>query len=307
MNKTSVVCVLMSTYNGEKYIRDQIDSVLIQDGVNVKIVIRDDGSTDKTVSIISDYASKYDNIILLKEHNCGAEESFNQLCRYALDNEKSDYYAFCDQDDVWDRDKLVIAVNQLKKFDNNKPNLYFSNLKMVDEKLNFMNNLYENHSVFINKSKTLVQIFTYGCTCVFNRTALDYYCRPEQQLSFHDNWLYCICSYLGNVFYDPNGLIKYRQHEKNLSGHHSQGASLLMNRIRRLFKGNLGHDFEIMANQLLLFENEINTEYIPIIKHVANYRQDFRSRLALLFSRDYKTGNFIKDLCIRYRIMFNSL
>lgn len=284
-----------------------MESLLSQIGVNTTIVVRDDGSKDDTISILNEYASRFKNITILNESNCGVEESFNLLCRYALQNEKVEYYAFCDQDDVWHTDKLRIAVNKLQEFNNNKPNLYFSNLKMVDENLNYLRDFYTQDEVFTDRSKTLVQIFTYGCTCVFNRKALEYYCRPDTQLTFHDNWLYCICSYLGNVYYDSIGHIEYRQHGCNLSGHRKKGLSLLIARIKRFFKGNLGHDFEIMATQLLLFKNEINQEDLSLIKHVSNYRKSFKSRMILFFSKNYSADNFIKDLCIRYRIINNSL
>lgn len=307
MNELPTVCILMSTYNGHKYIKQQMESLHSQVGVNLKIVVRDDGSSDETLTILSDYAPKFKNITILKESNCGVEESFNRLCRYALENEDTEYYAFCDQDDVWDEDKILVAINRLKEFDNSKPNLYFSNLRKVDEELNFIDNLYETDEVFTDRSKTLVQIFTYGCTCVFNRTALEYYCRPMNQKTFHDNWLYCICSYMGNVFYDYVGHIQYRQHGNNLSGQHTNGFSRMISRLKRPFKGNLGHDFEVMANQLLLFQDKIRPQDLRLILMVSNYRKKFSSKLKLLFSQSYRTGRFIKDMCIRYRILSNSL
>ena len=74
------VSVLMSTYNGHKYIRKQLDSLLLQEGVDVHIIVRDDGSKDETPQILSEYADKHSNIEILSELNCGAEESFNKLC-----------------------------------------------------------------------------------------------------------------------------------------------------------------------------------------------------------------------------------
>lgn len=301
------VTVLMSSYNGDKYIREQIDSLLSQKGVEVKIVIRDDGSKDQTNTILAEYSSKYKKIKIIKGENCGAEESFNRLCKYAVEEEPSDFYAFCDQDDVWDEDKLSIAINNLNGFDMNQPLLYFSNLKMVDENLNYIRDFYNNEEVFTDKSKTLVQIFTYGCTCVFNRKALEYYCRVVPQTTLHDNWLYCICSYLGKVIYDPCGHIQYRQHENNLSGHRTTGFSLLIYRIRRLFKGNLGHDFETMAKQMLHFSDELSIKDKQMISLVADYRNSLYSRLRLFFLWEYQTGNIFKDICIRYRILSNSL
>ena len=301
------VTVLMSSYNGDKYISEQIESLLEQKGVEIRIVIRDDGSKDQTNNILSEYSSKCSEIILIKGDNCGAEESFNRLCKYAVEEESSDYYAFCDQDDVWDEDKLSVAINSLKGFDNTLPLLYFSNLKMVDENLNYIRDFYSKDEVFIDKSKTLVQIFTYGCTCVFNRKALEYYCQVEPQSTFHDNWIYCICSYLGKVIYDPCGRIQYRQHENNLSGHRVTGLTLLAYRIKRLFKGNLGHNFETMAKQMLKFANEFQTADLKTIQRVATYRSNMMSKLQLLFSASYTTGHLVKDLCIKYRILFNCL
>lgn len=300
------VAVLMSTYNGELYLREQIDSVLAQEDVKLQLIIRDDGSSDSTASILQEYKNLYSNIIVLLETNCGAENSFNKLCHYASKHLKVDYYAFCDQDDVWDSDKLKIAIDALKKYNAYSPNLYFSNLRMVNENLHFIRDFYTSNEVFIGKSKSLVQIFTYGCTCVFNRKALEYYCNVENK-TFHDNWVYVICSYLGNVFYDSVGHIQYRQHSSNLSGHQKKGVSLTIKRIKRLFKGNLGHDIEIMAQQLLYFKDLLEKEDFKLIYNIATYRKNLFAKFYLLLSFKYATGNLFKDFCIKCRILINNL
>lgn len=301
------VTVLMSTYNGHKYIKEQLDSLLRQTGVELRIIIRDDGSKDDTINILADYESTHSNIIIIRDVNCGAEESFNKLCKYALNQEPTDYYAFCDQDDVWEDDKLKVAVRKLQKLNSSRPNLYFSNLKMVDENLSYMREFYQNGEVFTDKNKTLVQIFTYGCTCVFNHRALEAYCKIAHNQVLHDNWIYALCSYLGNVVYDPIGHILYRQHGNNLSGHKETGISLIKLRLGRAFKGNLGHDFETMAKQLLFYRNEIEHQDLKLINHVAFYRKKMLSKLFLLCSLKFRTGNLFKDLCIKYRVMLNSL
>ena len=300
------IAVLMSTYNGELYLREQIDSILAQIDVEPILIVRDDGSSDSTISILQEYAKSNDNIILLLETNCGAEESFNKLCQYALTHLSTDYYAFCDQDDVWDSDKLKIAIDALEKYHLDSPNLYFSNLRMVNENLEFIRDFYLPEEVFVNRSKTLVQIFTYGCTCVFNRKALEYYCKVENR-TFHDNWIYVICSYLGNVIYDSDTHIQYRQHCNNLSGHQKKGISLIIKRIKRLFKGNLGHDFEVMAQQLLFFKEHLEKEDFRLILKVATYRTDILSRLYLLFSSSYTTRGLFKNIAVRIRIIIGNL
>lgn len=302
------ISVLMSTYNGDKYIREQLDSLLSQKDVLLNIIIRDDGSNDSTPDIIENYAKNHSNIKAILDTNCGAEKSFNLLCNYALRYTESDYYAFCDQDDVWDNDKLIVAIEYLEKFTSQKPNLYFSNLSMVDENLTFIRNLFSSNEVFTNKEKTLVQIFTYGCTCVFNHKALALYCLIDNNKGFHDNWIYVLCSYLGNVIYDPHSHIKYRQHNKNLSGHHKRGFSLFIQRIKRALAGNWGHNFEPMACQLLsAYSDMLEPSDAKIIRHVSQYRRNLSSKIVLLFSSTYATGHFFKDLCIKFRIMTNHL
>lgn len=185
MNIETVV-VLLSTYNGEKYLKEQIDSVLAQEGVKVHLVIRDDGSKDGTIQILKTYASEYSNIELLIEDNCGAERSFNKLCFYTKENIQANYYAFCDQDDVWESQKLYLAVEALKSYSTHLPNLYFSNLKMVDTNLNYMRNMFADGEVDVSKRMALLQIFTYGCTCVFNRQALTDYCSSIFDDFYHD-------------------------------------------------------------------------------------------------------------------------
>ena len=229
------VTVLVSTYNGQKYLSKQLDSLISQVGVDMKIIVRDDGSSDGTRQILRNYAQTYSNIQLLFEDNCGAEESFNKLCQYSLQQDLTDYYAFCDQDDVWDNDKLSIAIQSLEKFDHLVPNLYFSNLRMVDDTLSYIRDFYNEKEVDIDNKLSLVQIFTYGCTCVFNQSALSIYCKVNNK-SFHDNWIYIICSFMGNVFYDSSAHIQYRQHNSNLSGHKTTGLGLLRSRLSDLLR-----------------------------------------------------------------------
>lgn len=301
------VTILMSTYNGQKYLREQLDSLLNQQDVSLRIIVRDDGSRDNTLKILAEYQKVDSTLCVLSEQNCGAEESFNRLCRYALTVEKTDYYAFCDQDDVWDKNKLKIAIDNLKNFEDLYPNLYFSNLKMVNERLEYIKDFYSENEVFTDKRKTLVQVFAYGCTCVFNRKALEMYCGVKSQKVFHDNWIYAVCSYMGHIVYDPVGHILYRQHDKNLSGHKSNGFSLIYQRFKCAFHGHLGHTFENMAIQLMYYQSEINEEDFKLIKHVASYRKKLMSKLYLLCATGFSTKSWFKNICIKYRILFNGL
>ena len=109
MNNPEVL-VLLSSYNGEKYIKEQIDSILTQKNITVKLFIRDDGSTDATRNILKEY-EKYSNCVVVFGDNIGAANSFLWLIQNA---HSSGYYAFSDQDDIWDRDKLSSAISIIK-------------------------------------------------------------------------------------------------------------------------------------------------------------------------------------------------
>lgn len=301
------VAILMSTYNGQKYLREQMESLLQQEGVTLKIVVRDDGSRDNTIQILEDYCNKYDFITVLKENNIGVSKSFNCLCGYACENVEADYYAFCDQDDVWYKDKLIVAVNKLENLPNDKPNLYFSNLKMVDENLNYIRDLFMPGEVRIGSPMALIQVFTYGCTCVFNRKGLDDFCAIPINEMFHDHWIFELCTYLGSVYYDETAHINYRQHTSNVSGAKSKGLKLLQVRLNTFFKRGLDHNFDLSAKQILFFKNRVYPQYYDYVYKIAHYREHFGYKLSLLFSNTYKTGNLSKDIIIKFRILINKL
>nr|WP_303104047.1 glycosyltransferase [Megamonas funiformis] len=152
----------MSTYNGENYLEEQIESLRKQKDVDIKILVRDDGSKDNTVKILEKY--KKEGILdFYKGNNVGYAKSFLHLL---TNNIEADYYAFCDQDDVWLPDKLIKAIEKINE--NEKPSLYASALKRVDENLKFL-----GIQSFKNLKLTLGAEFTRhrlaGCTFVFNK------------------------------------------------------------------------------------------------------------------------------------------
>ena len=125
------LAVLMSTYNGERYLVDQIESILGQKtDFEYSLIVRDDGSTDKTCDILKQYAAE-NKILFVKGENIGAAKGFMSLL---IDNPGYDYYAFSDQDDIWNENKLQIGVDSIRAFSG--PALYCSNCELVDSELN---------------------------------------------------------------------------------------------------------------------------------------------------------------------------
>lgn len=162
---TKSVQVVMSTYNGEKYLKEQIDSILSQEGVDVRLYIRDDGSSDRTTDILASY-QEHKNVKIEKGNNLGFAKSFLT----ALDEcDEADYYAFSDQDDVWEKDKLSTAIEILEEESQSTPLLYCSALQRVDENLNPLH-VQSYHGLRINLPSMLTRGRLAGCTFVFNNT-----------------------------------------------------------------------------------------------------------------------------------------
>lgn len=162
---TKSVQVVMSTYNGEKYLKEQIDSILSQEGVYVRLYIRDDGSSDRTTDILASY-QEHENVKIEKGNNLGFAKSFLT----ALDEcDEADYYAFSDQDDVWEKDKLSTAIEILEEESQSTPLLYCSALQRVDENLNPLH-VQSYHGLRINLPSMLTRGRLAGCTFVFNNT-----------------------------------------------------------------------------------------------------------------------------------------
>lgn len=214
------VVVMLSTYNGEKYLVEQLESILGQTGVNVEIFIRDDGSTDETTRILYDYENKYHNIHVDYSNNIGWKKSFLSLMNNVpLD---VDYYAFSDQDDVWLPKKLFKAVQFLEKNNVHKIKAYCSNQIFVDEYLNKMHINIHKRFKQTNEFHVLVNGFGMGCTEVFSRELVQLYRKSiiEYESISHDVLISVLATYFGTIYRDENSYILYRQHINNTGSKH---------------------------------------------------------------------------------------
>lgn len=208
------VNVLISTYNGEKYIRDQIESILNQSYKNIKIFVRDDGSTDNTVSILEEYQDK-GTINLIRGANLGFGGSFMTLLKNA---EEGDYWAFCDQDDVWLPEKIQWAVEWLDRQDDSKPNMFHSSFYLTDEHLNVEGEYLPNEKKY-TFTKAITECFHMGFSTVFNKTLRDYMLMADiSKLSSHDHWAELIVMKFGNVEFDNRCASYHRRLTYSLSG-----------------------------------------------------------------------------------------
>lgn len=212
------VAVLMSTYNGEKYLDEQIVSILEQKNVQVILVVRDDGSKDQTVPMLKKYEADGKLILKICE-NVGVGSSFMQLL---YDAPKADYYAFADQDDIWLENKLEVAIQQIEK--KGGPVIYSSNQMLVDGDGNRLGLRYKNPP-FIRLFQLIDRNILCGCTMVMNHEMAsimqEEHRRPSAKLlkkRLHDSWLLQAGNCIGSVIYDEDSYILYRQHGENVVG-----------------------------------------------------------------------------------------
>lgn len=217
-----MLAILLSTYNGEKYVKEQIESILQQDFYNLDLYIRDDGSKDSTRSIIQYYVSHYSNVHFMQDtDNLGAAMSFMALLKYV----NSDYYMFCDQDDIWLKDKVSKSIFKIKTLEqSNLPVLVFSDAKVVDEKLNILSNSFWNYNkvfpqILLSNPK-FINVFNCspGCTMIFNHELKKCLTDYHPNILMHD-WYIMIKSFQnGVVDYINEPLMLYRQHSQNVVG-----------------------------------------------------------------------------------------
>lgn len=222
------VCILLATYNGEKYVGEMIDSILNQDYENFVIVLSDDASSDSTPEILEEYAQRYSQKVILYHsgmHFGCAQKHFMHLLR-----QFSDYphIMFCDQDDIWHKDKISKTMKKMveleKDNDISVPILVHTDLRVVDSNLNEIapsfckySNLNGNR---LAVNQLLVQNVVTGCTVMINNSLAKLGCRSfdEDQMLMHDWWLALLAATCGVAAFLDEPTIDYRQHANNSVG-----------------------------------------------------------------------------------------
>lgn len=219
-----MIYIMMATYNGERYIREQIDSILLQNYSEWRLWINDDGSTDGTLTILQEYKEKYPlkiELLQSKHKNRGAKGNFAYIYKNVP---PAEYYAFCDQDDVWDKDKIHKLLNRISQEDQKFPTLVYHDVQVVDkDKMVISPSFFKYTGLNINHERRLQQLLLYncvpGCTMMFNHALKEKVVRIPETCVMHDWWLllsaYCLEA---SVIKVDASLAQYRQHGNNDMG-----------------------------------------------------------------------------------------
>ena len=303
----SKVLILLSTFNGEKYLKEQLLSLMQQSYKNIMILARDDCSSDGTLDILKTY-----NIDLIDtKKNLGVKGSFQKLLSYGVLNSDAEYFMFCDQDDIWKSDKVEKTLSKIKKMKQqfgNIPLLVHTDLEVVDEQLNTINSSFMDfQKIDPTKNKfhnLLMQNTVTGCTVMINRE-LAQICLPIPDKSImHDWWIALIASKFGNIGYVNDQTIKYRQHDKNTIG--AKGFSyweIIKKGFNIFYKINI--DINIIQAKFFLknLENQLNAESIKMLQEFTSLDKKswWQKRVVLWKYRLLKQG-FIRNVGLFLKI-----
>lgn len=242
-----MVAILLASYNSERFLREQLDSLLRQTYHDFVVYIRDDGSSDSTLNIIEEYSRRYSNIQLLCDEikHRRAAGSFMWL----LEHVDADYYMFCDHDDVWLPNKIDLTLRKMLQTEEeypNKPILVHTDLQVVDENLKLI------HPSFWKRTKLLPHVlekFNYigvcncatGCTVMFNKITKQCVLPYFEEAPMHDWWVAALVAKYGKITYVTEATILYRQHQQNVVGARDISRNYFLNRMFH-FVGTLkGH------------------------------------------------------------------
>ena len=245
------IAILMATYNGEKYLSEQIDSILAQTCLDWHLYFHDDGSKDNTVAIIKDYIRRYPQKMTLLDYPSqgGACRNFLSM----LERIEAPYYMFCDQDDVWLTDKIDLSIKTMQNNEKTAPNtpiIVFSDLIVTDSSLNTIAFSFHKYAgiypQYIQSFNDLAAtVLTPGCSMLIN--ACSKYCikYPATKATMHDAWIVaCVASKCGKIVYIARPLLLYRQHSQNTLGARDFKQVTLWYRLSHLYniiKSNYAH------------------------------------------------------------------
>ncbi len=301
------VQILMSTYNGEKFVGQQIESLLQQNYPNIEILIRDDGSKDQTVSILENYKKKSPNIKMMIGENIGVISSFFNLVK--VSDNGAGYFAFCDQDDYWKPEKVSRAISLLEKEDANIPLIYFSRLDLVDEHLHFIKHsqIPPSGASFQN---ALIQNIATGCTIVFNQSMKKLFLSkiPDiKKVTMHDAWFYLLGTAFGKVIYDDQSYLSYRQHSSNALGMADNKFKSAIVRYKTFKKKGHEKPFSSQTEEFYrLFKNELSGEQKSLAEDFLYKRDSFIQRISYISNTPLYRQNKRDTFIFKLLFAFNS-
>lgn len=298
----------MGTYNAQEFLATQLESIARQTCHDWSLWISDDGSQDGSLALINTFARQWEpnRLTLLAGPQQGFAENFLSLiCNPSI---KADYYAYADQDDIWEADKLARALDILGPKGQTVPAMYCSRTRLVDEfnrEIGF-SPLFRKPPSFAN---ALTQSLSGGNTMIFNHAARKLLLEAGRvNIVSHDWWTYLLVTGCGGqVIYDDYPSVRYRQHANNLVGT-NKGLKNKLSRLRQLWRGEFRHwvDRNVMA--LLPIKNKLKRENIGLLhKFMQGRNVSMLSRLRVLKQTGIYRQTLLGNVGLLFAVIFRKI
>lgn len=298
------IAVLMSSYNGEKYIKEQIDSILCQKGdFQLDLWVRDDGSGDSTQKILKMYSDEK-KLNWYTGENLGPAHSFFDLIKHC---EGYDYYAFADQDDYWKPGKIQSGISSLDGIE--VPALYFANADLVDAELKSFGRKVYKVSPKTDYETLLCAGGLLGCTMIFNRylALLIQEREVPNKVVMHDFYVAAVCSAMGGkIIYDDTAQMLYRQHGNNVVGvSHNKLDAVKKIILNILSKAEISISEQAEEIERIYFDL-LNSKREEWLRKIIYYRRSYINRIWLACSCKTKYVSWNMAIKVRLAILLGN-
>lgn len=293
-----MIQILMATYNGEKYIAQQLDSLLTQTYTDFEILVRDDCSTDSTFQILTAYAEKNPGKIHIFQNEEPTGNAKNNFFRLMQDA-SADFVLFCDQDDYWLPDKIEKTYQKMQTLDQSKPALVHTNLSVADQNLKILHKSFFKMQHFdcvdnIPLNRAIAQNTVTGCTVMINKPLLAFAKNTNHpDIIMHDWWLAILAAAFGSIAVVKRPTMLYRQHGKNAVGakkyfswnltQHRKSLKNTYNQANHFlqsFSKDLLPNSAEMLNAYITIKSQPKFQRIKILMHYKCFKQSLPRKIA---------------------------
>lgn len=296
------IAILMSTYNGGKYLSEQLESIARQSLISfITVYIRDDGSSDDTFNIIERWKSRI-SIVLIKGNNLGPARSFWSLLTNT--DIHADYFLFCDQDDIWNYDKVEKSIWSLS----DSVFLAICNCSLINSNGELLDGFRIDSTPIINIQRLFITGVGQGCAMAFSKELREYIIDiPLKNIPMHDVILMLYALTLGRVVWIEEPLFKYRIHSDNVV---AKGQKNVIKQIRTTYwnwKNSSKNSMSNVAWELLKYGRDFSDEDLRFLKAMSNYRGSISNKIKMISNKNCKYIGNSAVRSYRIRLLLNIL
>lgn len=294
-----MVDILLATYNGGKFLREQLYSLFSQDFSDFRIIARDDGSDDGTADILEEFRSQFSDrmkIVRSETEKHSAKDNFAELMKHS----DAEYVMLCDQDDFWDSNKISVTLDEMKKHPSDIPVLVHTDLAVSDENLNViapsMNGMMGFDAENITLEKLLVYNCVTGCTLMMNKALCDIAKNMPDEAVIHDWWIALCAMTFGKIVYIDRPTMLYRQHGGNVVGARRKTLKSAFSEGEKLHR-SLADGYRQAEALIRNFRGEIPADKLKIIRGYAIFPKLNKFERAVALTRfGYTKSSAIKTI-----------